>query len=120
MSSPSVNRHAFISIKNCNLKQATGAYFKGLPKDEDANMNCLVCRIRIIFALLLSLNFSMQSTNAQSNNKFDEAYKGFHSFYEQALRKHGIVGSSLFLVHDNQVIAKELYGTANIEKKQAV
>jgi CubicO group peptidase (beta-lactamase class C family) len=62
----------------------------------------------------------MQSINAQSKNSFERSYKDFKAYYEQSLRKHKIVGSSLFLVHDHQVIAKEFYGTANLEKKQEV
>jgi CubicO group peptidase (beta-lactamase class C family) len=83
-------------------------------------MRLAISRTKMILAMILSLGFSMQSINAQSKTNFDEAYKGFHSFYEQSLRKHGIVGSSLILLHDNQLIAKEFYGTANLEKKQPV
>ena len=75
---------------------------------------------RMIFTLLFSLGLSMQSINAQSGQQFPEAYGGFKSFYEQSLRRHGIVGSSFTLVHDNQVVAKEAYGTANLEKNQPV
>ncbi len=76
-------------------------------------------KARIISLVLLS-GLAMQSINAQNKNEFEQNYKVFKAFYEQSLRKHGIVGSSLYLVHNNQTIAKEFYGMANIEKKQAV
>src|SRR5437868_12423053 len=77
-------------------------------------------RIAKSFSLMLSFVLLMSSINAQSKNNFEQSYKGFKAFYEQALRRHNIVGSSLFLVHDNQIIAKEFYGAANLEKKQPV
>jgi CubicO group peptidase (beta-lactamase class C family) len=46
--------------------------------------------------------------------------KDFKTFYEQSLKKNGIVGSSFMLIHDNKIIDREFYGTANIEKKQMV
>jgi CubicO group peptidase (beta-lactamase class C family) len=73
-----------------------------------------------IISLVLLSGLTMQSINAQSKNSFERSYKDFKAYYEQSLRKHKIVGSSLFLVHDHQVIAKEFYGTANLEKKQEV
>src|SRR5829696_4401382 len=77
-------------------------------------------RIAKAFSLMLSFGLLMSSTNAQRKNNFEQSYKGFKAFYQQALRRHDIIGSSLFLIHDNQVIAKEFYGAANFEKKQAV
>jgi CubicO group peptidase (beta-lactamase class C family) len=77
-------------------------------------------RIAQAFSLMLSFVLLMSSSNAQNKNNFEQSYKAFKAFYEQSLRKHAIVGSSLFLVHDNQIISKEFYGTANLEKKQAV
>src|ERR1044072_2674729 len=79
-------------------------------------MNPLARLGSVIFSLLLL----MTTINAQSPKTFDEPYKGFKSVYQQQLKKHGIIGSSFFLIHDNQIIAKEFYGTANLEKQQAV
>ncbi len=70
----------------------------------------------LIAGLLLSL---MVSTNAQSKN-FAQSYAGFKTLYAQKLKQHGIVGSSFYLVHDNQVSAKEFYGLAQQEQKRAV
>ncbi|HZS08696.1 MAG TPA: serine hydrolase domain-containing protein [Blastocatellia bacterium] len=63
----------------------------------------------------------MSSGNAQSPpGNFAQAYKGFRPFYEEALKRHGIVGSSFMLIHDNEVIAKEFYGLAHREQNRAV
>src|SRR5688572_9460315 len=77
-------------------------------------------RIAQSFSLMLCFVLLMSITNAQSKNNVEQSFKGFKSLYEQSMRQHGIVGSSFMLVHDNQIIAKEFYGTANIEKKQPV
>ena len=66
------------------------------------------------------LVIAMASTNAQPPDKFASACQAFKSFYEQKLKQHGIVGSSFYLLHDNQVIAKEFYGLAHLEQKRAV
>ena len=54
----------------------------------------------------------MSSINAQTLGNFAEGYRSFRPFYEQKLKQHGIVGSSFRLIHDHQVIAKEVYGLA--------
>jgi CubicO group peptidase (beta-lactamase class C family) len=72
----------------------------------------------ISFALISVI--LMQSSHAQNSNAFEQNYKRFKAFYEQSLRKHGIIGSSFMLIEDNHIIGKEFYGTANLEKKQSV
>jgi len=44
----------------------------------------------------------------------------FKSFYEDGLRKTGIVGSSIMLIREGTIIDRNFYGLANIDKKQAV
>lgn len=56
--------------------------------------------------------------NAQTN--FNEPYKKFKTFYEQELKKAGIAGSSFAFLKDNKVLAQDFYGSANLEKNQAV
>jgi CubicO group peptidase (beta-lactamase class C family) len=68
-----------------------------------------------IFFLLV-----MSSSNAQTPEHFAPAYQGFKAFYEQKLKQHGIVGSSFFLLHENQILAKEFYGLAHKEENRAV
>ncbi len=74
---------------------------------------------RIIFYTFF-LSLTMLSINAQSKSEFEQKYSAFKSYYEARLRHHGIVGSSLFLIQDNQTIAREFYGLANREKNLAV
>jgi len=70
------------------------------------------------FILLCCLLLTGRQTFAQS--KMDEQQKTFKTFYEQSLQKHGIVGSSFMFIHDNKVVDRQFYGTANLEKKQPV
>jgi CubicO group peptidase (beta-lactamase class C family) len=70
------------------------------------------------FLLFGCLLLTASQTYAQS--KVDGEMQKFKSFYEQSLHRHGIIGSSFMLIHDNKVIDREFYGTANLEKKQAV
>jgi len=72
---------------------------------------------RVITSLLI-VHLFMFSIVAQNN--FDSAYKNFKPFYEEKLKQHGIVGSSFFLVQNNQTIAKEFYGLQDKEKNVAV
>ena len=71
-------------------------------------------------SLVLLLSFLMPFINAQSKSDFEQRYKAFQSYYQERLRHHGIVGSSLLLIHDNQIVGKEFYGMANREQNQAV
>jgi CubicO group peptidase (beta-lactamase class C family) len=57
---------------------------------------------------------------SQSPKNFAQIRREFKAFYEQSMRKHGIVGSSMMLVQDGQVIAQEFFGQANQEKQQSV
>lgn len=73
---------------------------------------------RTLFVVFLLL--AMTTINAQTPNEFAQTYQGFKSFYVQKLKQHGIVGSSFYLLHDNQVLAKEFYGLAHKEENRAV
>ena len=75
-------------------------------------------QLKVFVALFLMM--SMISTNAPPPKNFAQTYSGFKSFYEQKLKQHGIVGSSFFLVHDNQILAREFYGMAHLEQQRAV
>ena len=73
---------------------------------------------------VLALSLFVTGANGQStpNTPADYArtYLDFRTNYGNDLRRHRIVGSSFFFIRDNQVIAKELYGQANIELNRAV
>ena len=63
----------------------------------------------------------VNGTEFYAQSKYNDTVRqSFKAFYEQSLSKHGIVGSSFMLIHDNKVIDRQFYGMANIEKKQAV
>ncbi|MGH9908595.1 MAG: serine hydrolase domain-containing protein, partial [Pyrinomonadaceae bacterium] len=71
--------------------------------------------VLLIYALLLA------GTQGYAQSRYDEsARQSFKTFYEQSLRKNGIIGSSFMFIHDNKVVDRQYYGAANIEKKQAV
>lgn len=69
-----------------------------------------------IFSLLLV----MLSVHAQPPQSFTTQYPSFQTFYQQQLKQHGIVGSSFYFLHDQQVLAKEFYGLAHREQNRAV
>ena len=50
----------------------------------------------------------------------DDSKVMFKSFYEEGLRRTGIVGSSFMLIRDGKVVDRHFYGLANIEKRQVV
>lgn len=58
--------------------------------------------------------------HSQSPKNFAQVRREFKTFYDQSMRKHGIVGSSFMLIQDGQVIAQEFFGLANQEKQQPV
>jgi CubicO group peptidase (beta-lactamase class C family) len=76
---------------------------------------------RVVVSLLFAVSLtSSDMANSQSPKNFAQARREFKTFYEQSMRKHGIVGSGLMLIHDGQVIAQELFGLADQEKQQPV
>ncbi len=78
--------------------------------------------IVLIFFLLAPIFLSMSPKNvySQGPRNFAQTRREFKTFYEQSMRKNGIVGSSFMMVQDNQVIAQEFFGSANQEKQQPV
>jgi CubicO group peptidase (beta-lactamase class C family) len=76
---------------------------------------------RVVVSLLFAVSLtSSDMANSQSPKNFAQARREFKAFYEQSMRKHGIVGSSFILIHDGQVIAQEFFGLADQEKQQPV
>ena len=57
---------------------------------------------------------------AQTPRNFAQIRREFKTFYEQSNKTHGIVGSGMMLIQDNQVVAQEFFGLANQEKNQPV
>lgn len=83
------------------------------------NTPSAVARMALMFCLFILL---MPSTIAfsQSPKNFAQARREFKTYYEQGMRKNGIVGSSFMLIQDGSVIAQEFFGLANQEKQQPV
>lgn len=73
-----------------------------------------------VLSLSVVLAMSSNIAYSQAPRNFGQARREFKTFYEQGMRKNGIVGSSLMLIYDNQVIAQEFFGMANQEKQQPV
>ncbi|MGI8470432.1 MAG: serine hydrolase domain-containing protein [Pyrinomonadaceae bacterium] len=62
----------------------------------------------------------MNSQTVSKSDNFSAEYKKFKPFYEQELKQAGIVGSSFVFLKDNKILAEDFYGSANLEKNQAV
>src|SRR6185503_1968313 len=74
-----------------------------------------------LISLLLALSLtSSDMAQSQSPRNFAQARREFKVFYDQEMRKHGIVGSGFMLIQDREVIAQEFFGLANLEKQQPV
>ena len=73
--------------------------------------------IFLLFAISIS---SSDMVHGQAPKNFAQVRREFKAFYDQSMRKNGIVGSSFMLVQDGQVIAQEFFGLANQEKQQPV
>lgn len=71
----------------------------------------------LVFSLLTN---AMNGQTSSKNDKFSEAYKKFKVYYEDELKKEGIVGSSFIFLKDHKILAEDFYGMANLEKNQAV
>jgi CubicO group peptidase (beta-lactamase class C family) len=71
------------------------------------------------FTAFIFLFFGLLATqmNAQTEN-FSEKYKNFKTFFEQELKQAGIVGASFVFLKDNELLARDFYGSANLEKNQ--
>jgi CubicO group peptidase (beta-lactamase class C family) len=74
---------------------------------------------RVVGSLLLAVSItSSDMAHSQSPKNFAQARREFKIFYEQSMRKNGVVGGGLMLIQDGQVIAQEFFGLANQEKQQ--
>jgi CubicO group peptidase (beta-lactamase class C family) len=79
----------------------------------------------ILFFLFFNLFLTATTMNGQtvspkSEDNFREAYKKFKPFYERELKQAGIVGGSFVFLKDGKILAREFYGSANLEKNQPV
>lgn len=72
--------------------------------------------------LVVSMVFSAHSLNAEAKKPqgFDKAMEEFKAFYRDTVKTNGIVGSTFMFLHDNEILAKEFFGLANIEQNRKV
>lgn len=82
------------------------------------NLPSAITRLAALSLVVVLMSSSF--VQSQTPKNFAQARREFKTFYDQGMRKHGIVGSSFMLVQDGQVIAQEFFGLANQEKQQAV
>jgi CubicO group peptidase (beta-lactamase class C family) len=61
-----------------------------------------------------------QGATGAGTKQLEQALAEFKAFYETGLRQNGIVGSSIMIVRDGQVLMKDFRGSANLEKQQPV
>lgn len=63
---------------------------------------------------ILYLAFFISLSFAQEKNKMNEEFKKFDAFYQENLKKYGIIGSSFAFIHEDKLIDHQTYGTAHI------
>jgi CubicO group peptidase (beta-lactamase class C family) len=78
-----------------------------------------IARVLVSLLLAISITSSNMAQN-QSPRNFAQARREFKTFYEQSMRKHGVVGGGFMLIQDRDVIAQEFFGLADIEKQDPV
>lgn len=57
---------------------------------------------------------------AQTNTEFTRAWRSVAESYRQLVHDEGVVGSSLWFVHDGEVLAREYDGSADLESGREV
>ena len=70
----------------------------------------------IIFGFIVPARNVYASASPAPSKELRKALDEFHSFYKKGLADTGIVGSSLVLLHDNQVVDAVSYGLADKER----
>lgn len=83
-------------------------------------MRFRIFRVAAILLLFAASSARMLPAQRASRKDLEEELQRFRLFYGNSLKDHGIVGSSFFFVHDNQVLAREFYGLAHLEQRRRV
>jgi CubicO group peptidase (beta-lactamase class C family) len=78
-----------------------------------------IARVLVSLLLAISITPSNMAQNQLPRN-FAQARREFKTFYDQAMRKQGIVGSGFMLIQDRDVVAQEFFGFADLEKRDPV
>jgi CubicO group peptidase (beta-lactamase class C family) len=66
------------------------------------------------------LSFIVSVIYAQDKNKMNEEFKKFDAFYQEGVRKYGLVGSSFAFVHEDRVIDHQTAGMAHLANNYKV
>jgi CubicO group peptidase (beta-lactamase class C family) len=74
-------------------------------------------KVKIILAIFC-LSFIVSIANGQ--NKMNEEINKLNTFYQEGVKKYGLVGSSFAFVHDDQVVTQQTYGMAHIANNYKV
>lgn len=77
-------------------------------------------KIRTYILAIICLSFIVSVADAQDKNNMNEEFKKFNSFYQEGVKKYGIVGSSFAFVHDDQIIDTQTFGMAHIANSYKV
>ena len=73
----------------------------------------------VLILLLMSLTHPISSA-AQSPDSLDAAWQAVAAHFHQQVQEEGIVGASMWLVRDGEVLKKEFEGYANLARGQRV
>jgi CubicO group peptidase (beta-lactamase class C family) len=63
---------------------------------------------------ILCLSFTISLSFAQEKNKMNEEFKKFDAFYQENVKKYGIIGSSFAFIHEDKLIDHQTYGMSHI------
>ncbi|MGC2252154.1 MAG: hypothetical protein WA626_15890, partial [Acidobacteriaceae bacterium] len=75
-------------------------------------------RSKQLFLTIFACLSMTPTVAAQSFSAQDVAH--LKTFYESGLHRSGIVGSSLVLLHNNQIVFQDFYGKQNLSPAQPV
>src|ERR1044071_2849283 len=73
-----------------------------------------------IIVCLAAMTAVPSQSAPRERDDLPSAYRQFKANYEAELQRSGIVGSSFYLIRDNRVVARELYGLADAERGRPV
>ncbi|MEQ1762695.1 MAG: serine hydrolase domain-containing protein [Pyrinomonadaceae bacterium] len=77
--------------------------------------------MKFTFAFLcFTFFFAMQSSTAQTPSSLDKQLDGFYSFYERALGRYKIAGSSFAFIRDSKVLGRKTVGLAHVGENRKV
>lgn len=73
-------------------------------------------RYPLAISILLILVTQGKEQVAVQVDRINQPYSKFREYYEHKLKENSVVGSSLLLMHDGKIVARERYGLADKDK----